>query len=138
MAGVKIKLYFPHLMDLVKNKKIAINEASLIFTQNELVTDNTAPAIIGVFKLNEKNDMLALAADMALGNNYYGGYYNNKTYKFRITNYIQSILNGKEIQRGLAVIVDKRRTSANNVVLNGTETGGNKRLRLALKYTIIQ
>lgn len=138
-AGVKIKLYFPHLMDLVKNKKIAVNEASLLISQNDYATDNIAPAIIGVFKLDEKRNMLALTADMALGNNYFGGYYTNKTYKFRITNYIQSILNGKEIQRGLAMIVDKRRTSANNVVLNGTGAGyGSKRLRLALKYTVIQ
>lgn len=138
-AGVKIKLYFPHLLDLVKDHKVAVNEASLLLTQSDFVTNNIPPAITGVFKLDSNGNMLALTGDMALGNNYYGGYYNNKTYRFRITNYIQRILDRKEIQRGLAVIVDKRRTSANNVILFGTKSSyGNKRLRLVLKYTVIQ
>lgn len=139
MAGLKVKIYFPFLSDLNANSKIAVNEAALLMYKSDDATDNLPPSITGVFKLGENGEMLTLAADAALGNNYYGGYYTNGSYKFRITNYIQSILDGKETQRGLALIVDKRRTTGNCIILNGTGAGfGTKRMRLAVKYTVIQ
>ena len=142
MGGTMIKLKIPHLKDLIKTKKIAVNEAALILTNDDNTFDMLPPSQLGLFKFDSKNQLQMLSYDIMAGSSYYGGSYNksNGSYKFRLTRHIQRLLNGNEADYGLAIITDERRTSSNRVLIKGSSQGlhGTQRLKLLITYTKVE
>ncbi len=143
MGGTMIKVRIPNLMNFIDSgrKTVAINEASLILTNDDNTSEMLPPSQLGLFKFDEKDQLQILNYDITAGTSYYGGSYNkdNNAYKFRLTRHIQRLLNGTEKNYGLAIINDERRTSSNRVVIKGTNKSlfGTQRLRLLITYTKI-
>ena len=79
----------------------------------------------------------ALLPDLVEGSTFFDGVYNPLTreYKIRITRYLQQLLVSTDPDYGLVLLVDNRRTTANRVMLKGTNPGG---VRLEIKYNKVR
>jgi hypothetical protein len=145
LTGLKTRITFPNLFDYVKDNKIAITGAEMIFT-----VDNTKDT--SVYKLPPQIRLLASDSvgrnDFILdfnnldGTAYYGGYYNSSTgeYRFNIVRQIQYILsqyknNNKNVNYGLNLIVQADNPIAANRVILDTSPG---KIKLKLSYTVIK
>lgn len=145
LSGLKTRIMFPNLFDYVKNNKIAITGAEMIFTVD--ATKDTS-----VYKLPNQVRLLASDSvgrnDFILdfnnldGTSYYGGYYNGSTheYKFNIIRQVQYILNqyqnnNKNVNYGLNLIVQADNPIAANRVILDTSPG---KIKLKLSYTVIK
>ena len=140
MAGLKVRILYPYLKDLVKKGKIVVNKADLIVDVDDS-TDNTfsrytPPASLQL--VEEQSGLIRFLADQYDGTAYFGGTYNstNREYRFNIARHIQQILDGVEDNLGLYLIVltSNRPNTPNRVVLKGTKrkTGN---IRLQITYT---
>lgn len=139
MAGLRVKIMFPHLMDFFKNEKVAINKAELILPVDAATVDS-------VFTANPKlvatigDSTLPILPDFYEGAAYFGGEYNStkKEYRFNIARYIQQILNGTRKNNGLYIITNARQTVANRVPLIGGTKNFDNRARLKITYTPLE
>jgi len=139
MGGVKINLKFPYLRDLIKDKKVVINEAVLVIKNDDTDDKNAPPLMITVLKKLAAGK-IAFLPDAFEGFNFLGGTYNATTreYRMRITRYYQLMLNTTDEDYGLVMVIDNRRTTANRFVLKGTDKTMANRMKLELKYTVIK
>jgi hypothetical protein len=147
MAGARLKIHMPYLRSLVKDGKIAISNAQLVFENPEKDTTLAVPSMLSLYRL-DSTGKVGLLADYNEGSSYFGGTYDEdtRTYSFRLTRHIQNILTGDTTQNPYLYI------SAVNplvnllyyerVVLNGTSpfNPSNRpgRLKLKLLYTKIR
>jgi hypothetical protein len=143
MAGVKTALRFPHLQELVKNRKIAINKAEIILKPDANMMDfEGPPPNIVLVKVAADGSYLYTkdhGEDVQGGPRYfYGGWYNEleKEYYFTVTRHLQSILDGDEIDRGMYILIEGSGITANRVIFPGPEATNGVRLRLY--YTIVE
>jgi len=139
MAGLKIRITYPYILDLVKDGRIAINNADLIVSldNNDYTTDRYAPPAQLVL-IEEKDGKIRFLQDQYDGTTYYGGNYNasKNEYKFNIARHLQQVVDGIKENLGLYLVVwtANRPNTANRVVLKGTQRqSGN--LRLQVTYT---
>lgn len=139
MAGLKVRITYPYIMDLVKAGRIAINNANLIvgLDNNDYTTGTYIPPAQLVL-LEEKDGKIRFLQDQYDGATYYGGTYNasKKEYSFNIARHIQQVIDGLKENLGLYLVVwtANRPNTANRVVLKGTKRqSGN--LRLQITYT---
>jgi hypothetical protein len=144
MGGTRIKLQMPYLRSLVKDGKIAISNAQLVFENPSRDTTLAVPATLSLYRLDSLGQV-GFTIDQSEGTGYFGGGYNasSRTYSFRLTRYIQGILTGDTTQNSYLYIsaVDpiKNILYYNQVTLNGTapfnpfQDGG--KLKLNLIYT---
>ncbi len=141
MGGIKVNMKLPYIRNFVKDKKIAINEAVLVFKNADINDNFTPPASITMLK-KLANGATAILPDLIEGSTFFDGYYNPYTreYRIRVTRYVQQLLTSYAndqyfVDYGLYVLVDNRRTTANRVMLKGTNSGG---IKLELKYNVIK
>jgi hypothetical protein len=144
MGGCRIKLQMPYLRSLVKDGKIAISNAQLVFENPSRDTTVGVPASLSLYRLDSLG-RIGFVIDQSEGTGYFGGTYVTKprTYSFRLTRHIQDILTGDTTQNSYLYIspVDPTKNILyyNQVTLNGTSPfnpllhGG--RLKLNLIYT---
>lgn len=135
MGGIKSLIRFPYLKNFASTTKIAVNEANLYIKNNDTDSDFDAPYALNLFRLDEEGD-LTLIPDYLEGSEYFGGTYDegSSSYKFRITRFIQEILNGDLTDPVLSLSISGASTIANRVVINGPQNQMS-RLRLELIYT---
>jgi hypothetical protein len=133
MGGVKTKIFFPYLMNWVKDYKIALNEAQLVFKNNDPENSLTPPSNLSLFSITDegKIDFLPDEYESEL---YFDGKYNNSSYRFRITRHLQDILNEIDPNNGLYLMIAGASLNAGRVVLNGPSNPQDS-LRLRLVYT---
>ena len=95
MGGTRIKLHMPYLRDLVKDHKIAIANAQLIFTNPDKDTNLALPDALSLYRLDTAGN-IGVVTDYNEGTSFFGGSYDEstRTYAFRLTRYIQNILTG--------------------------------------------
>jgi hypothetical protein len=143
MAGVKTALRFPHLQELVKNRKIAINKAEIILKPDANMMDfEGPPPNIVLVKVAADGSYLYTkdhGEDVQGGPRYfYGGWYNEleKEYYFTVTRHLQSVLDGDEIDRGMYILVEGSGITAKRVIFPGPDAKNGIRLRLY--YTIVE
>ncbi len=136
MGGTKVKMILPTVRNLVKNQKVAINEAVLVFKDADNNDFFSPPATITLLK-KLANGSTSILPDLIEGSTFFDGAYNPYTreYKIRITRYLQQLLNSTDPDYGLIILVDNRRTTANRVMLKGTNSGG---IKLEIKYNKIK
>ncbi len=147
MGGTKVKMKLPFINKLLKDKtgkaqKVTVNEAVLVFQNAEANDYFTPPTDITMLR-KLADGSTVLLPDIMEGSTFFDGVYNPSTreYRLRITRYLQQILNSYSsdpsnfIDYGLYLLVDNRRTTANSVMLKGTD---NKGIKLELKYNIIK
>ncbi len=138
MAGSKVKFWIPYLKEIPKNAKIAVNEALLIFTNDEPESIFAPPSLLGIRALSNSGTYLVLP-DETIGTAYFGGrYINKKEYQFRITKYVQDrIMYPDAPDNGLMLITSGGSLTANRLVLNGP-THPTDRMKLVIYYTLIE
>jgi hypothetical protein len=143
MGGVKTKITFPTLAlwtdTLSEGCHIVINEAKLIITGADVDTACfTEPNTLSLVKFNASGST-SILPDYQEGTAYYGGSYNNTkhTAQFRISEYIQELLLGKEDNCGLSLGINGGAYLANRLVINGSETETDN-LRVEITYSIVE
>lgn len=144
MAGLIGKVDFPNLYkNWAKKGPIIINEAELVVNVDAQQQGNySAPS-----------ELILLGIDSTWGQyavpDYYQSYYggvptgtsSGTSYTMVITEYIQSVINGKTVDRGLYILPNNYPSSANRVVLygaqhNSVQTG--QRVTLIIYYTPVK
>jgi len=140
LAGIKTKFSLPSLADWIGTNKYAINEAKLIIPAIEPVEELPAPGQLILFKYDENGDV-QFTDDQQEGDNYFGGSFNetSNTYEFRITLYVQSVLNGTP-DYGLVLYPSGKSVNANQVTLYGTgpENAIHPKMYLNVIYTLLE
>lgn len=140
LGGTKIKLRFPNLKKWASDKKIAINDAQLIMTNAEPSTIYNQPLQLGIRVMNA-DGTVSYTVDEGdiLGAGYFDGYYNTsaKTYRFRISRYIQQLLIPATDNQGIYLFVPGASVTANRLVLNGTGKELSGHIKLAITYTVV-
>ena len=140
LAGIKTKFSLPSLADWIGTNKHAINEAKLVIPAIEPVEELPAPGQLILFKYDENGDV-QIMNDFYEGDNYFGGTYNSSTnsYEFRITLYVQSLLNGTP-DYGLVLYPSGKSVNANQVTLHGTEPDNAilPKMYLNVIYTLLE
>lgn len=140
MAGVKVRFKFPHIKDWVVNNKIAINEARLVINDFYPGIDFTAPGELTILKSNG-DGTAAFIPDQFEGADYYGGQYDAEKgqYYFRISRYLQFLLDDEGKDYGLELVVSGGSLMPNRAVLIGPNPNPvvdpAKRFNLNLIYT---
>ncbi len=141
MAGTRIKVHMPYLRSLVKNGKIAINNAELVFENPVKDTTYQVPDGLSLYKMDSAGK-IAFVVDYSEGAEYFGGTYvsGTRTYSFRLTRHIQNILSGDTTENPYLYIsaIDPLKSVLyyNRVTLNGSAPydpslrGGRLKLRL--------
>jgi hypothetical protein len=141
LAGVKIKLHMPYIMNF--SKKLALNTAVLVLKNLETDTTLAPPVQLTLIQEDSAGKMHTLV-DEAEGSAYFGGTYNtsDRSYSFRITRHIQQVIQGKIKNNNIFVIVNN---PASNVLLPQRMTGigtqpdmpglNGARFQLQLTYT---
>lgn len=140
LAGIKTKFNLHSLAGWAGTNKYAINEAKLVIPAIDLVEELPTPEQLILFKYDE-NSEIQFTNDQLEGDNYFGGNYNSatKSYEFRITLYVQSILNGTP-DYGLVLYPYGKSIKANQVVLYGTEPENTflPKMYLNVIYTLLE
>jgi len=138
MGGLRTKIQFPNLMAWKAGRNILVNKARLF-----VPVDSSS---IGIYPVNPQLNLitksedgtLTLIPDLLVSEDYAGSAYkpSTKQYEFNITRYIQSILDGKAVDRGLFIQAKGTGVSSFRVKING---GSNaiKPIRLELIYQIL-
>jgi hypothetical protein len=144
MGGTLLKIHMPYLRSLVKNGKIAISNAQLVFENPGKDTVPGVPYALSLYRM-DSTGAIGFLPDHEEGASYFGGTYDseNRTYSFRLTRHIQNILTGDTTQNPYlyisAVNPTKNILYYNRVVLNGTNPYNSSyypgRLKLKLLYT---
>ncbi|MCD4746408.1 MAG: DUF4270 domain-containing protein [Bacteroidales bacterium] len=135
MGGVKAKIKFPEILDLVSTGDIVINDAKLIIPVIETENEYDPPSDLVLLKINEEGKYEFLI-DQFEGGDYFGGSYNSskKEYLFRISRYVQDLLKGNP-DYGLNLSISGSSVKANSLVLYGTNS--NISMKLKIIYTKI-
>ncbi len=140
MGGVETKILFPFIDKWFSTEKVVVNEAKLILPIEDTESDYPEPSSLVLLRINKEGNTVLLE-DQSEGPEYfYGDTIVNNSYEFRITRYIQQIMMGNYEDYGLLLYNYGVSVNSDRVVLLGTNPDGksnNERLKLALKYTII-
>jgi hypothetical protein len=137
MAGVEGKITFPYLKNWAKLKPVLINKAEVDLPVVAQDANNPALAppsqlfLLGIDSLGHEYSI----PDEYSSFSYYGGSYDqtNQVYVFNITQYVQQVINGKIMDRGLYIVPGNSATSANRVVLYGSQNSS--KITLKMYYT---
>ncbi len=141
MAGVRTFVKMPNI-DVWKtddNEHILINEARLIMTGTASDTALfRSPASLALVMIDDNGSLITLP-DVSEGSSYYGGTYNKatNTVMFRISEYMQNIVSGKNKNNGMWLTVAGASYVPNRWIMAGSDAGDN-RIRVEVKYSIIK
>jgi hypothetical protein len=137
LGGTKFKLRFPYLKKWASGRKIAINEAQLIMKNADIASLYTPPASLDIRVIYKDGTQYPIV-DYFEGANYFDGTYSSaKTYRFRISRYIQQLLIPATDNSGLYLYVPSSNSVANRLILEGTSKQLPGHIKLAISYTII-
>ena len=145
MGGVRCFIAFPDLMEWAdamqdEGTYLIINEAKLVIPAAEPV-DSTlaAPATMALVSL-KSTGTTALLPDYMEGTSYYGGSYSSakKNVTFRISEYLQGLILGKEDSKGLYLSIAGASFNAQRWVMAGPEADQDRTLKCEIKYSIVK
>ncbi len=144
LGGINAKIYFPNIKNRFNRRRVVINKAELVI-KNLIPNYRTlyVPAKLTLAKNTSTGSYQYLPDDALIqGESYFGGQYNNtkNEYRFRITRYIQQLIDSNNDDYGITLFVSGRSVVANRLVLGGynpTIISKNDRLRLELSYTFL-
>jgi len=145
LGGTRIKFRMPYMMNFSKNRKLAINDALLLFENSS--SDTTLKPPSNLVLLRDSSGMVGSVIDELEGSAYFGGSYNptTRTYFFRLTRHIQKLMTGfYTINRELYIQVNdplKNIVFPNRVMINGYKPSipgaTSSRFRLQITYTLL-
>jgi hypothetical protein len=143
MGGVRAKVLFPnlsHWTDTLEGCRLVVNEAKLILPANAALTDS-------IFK-TPKNFLLVgfgsdtttyLLPDYLEGSAFFDGTYSSskQAVSFRITEYLQQMIDGKKDNLGLSLGINGAAYNATRYIINGPEAPVDEKMRLEVTYSIV-
>lgn len=144
-GGINTYIKFPSVKEQFKGRRVVINRAELVITN---VIPNTkgfyVPQKLTLAKNSGTGSYLFTPDDaITEGDDYFGGAFNSATneYRFRITRYIQEMINSDNPDYGLTVFISGRAVVSNRLIFmgyrKGLVAGRLKPLRLELSYTYL-
>lgn len=139
MAGLETTIKFPDLKAKLGGK-ILVNKAELIIPAvNGSYSENVGKAVKLIVASRDGSGALQFIPDAIINSEFFGGEFDesNNQYKFNISRYLQSYLNGSENDNGLTLLVSGSAVKAERVVV-ASETNNSNKIRLNLYYTNIQ
>jgi hypothetical protein len=134
-AGIKTQISFPFLSNWKNLGPIIVNLAEVEIPVNENATGSDIPPAQAYLVRDSAGHSFSLV-DQGLAT--YGGVYDafNHRYLFDIARYVQSVLDGKMVDRGLYLVAGNTAITANGAVLyGGAKNTGSPRIRLKMFYT---
>ncbi|NOY49780.1 MAG: DUF4270 domain-containing protein [Chlorobi bacterium] len=139
LSGIRSVIKFPHLIEWARHKKVAINEAKLIFTGFEQEPYLGEPNALLLVKRNADKTQNVLI-DQYEGETFFGGTYKSSThsYTFRITNHIQKLLlDTTNLDHGLYVYTNADAINPKRFIFNGNQPTNDtiSPFRLEIIYT---
>ena len=145
LGGTRIRFRMPYMMNFSKNRKIAINDALLMF--NNASTDTTLKPPPLLICIRDSAGLVGSVIDELEGTAYFGGSYNKTSgsYFFRLTRHIQKLITGYySINRDLCIQVNDPLTNIiypNRVTINGYKPllpgVYPSRFKLLITYTLL-
>ena len=128
-----------HWVDtLSEGTHLIINEAKLIVPAASVDTAvYTAPNSLSLVYFKD-DGTTSILPDYFEGTSYFGGGFNANTNSatFRISEYMQDIILGKQADNGLSLGITGGSYNAHRLILNGPEVEEN-RLRVEITYSIV-
>jgi len=144
MGGVRTFVKFPnleHWADTLEDCHMVINEAKLVVPVAPASLDSvyTAPKTFLLVGFNADSTTYLLP-DYFEGNSYFGGTYNSsrQCVTFRISEYLQSVIMGKNENNGLSLGINGASYNAHRMVVNGPEATEGEKLHLEVTYSIVK
>ena len=140
MHSMKTRLFFPGLLSLTKNKKIAIVDAKLIITPSEnSYSTFRRPNKLTALTLDENGKAIATKDAYEISDPAsFGAEINvNGQYELKITRYLQGLIKPESIDRGLDILRPGGAIYAERLVFNGSEADSYP-LYVKLKYIEIK
>lgn len=143
LGGVRIRLRFPFLKNFMKSGQIAVNSAILTIKNAETDTTLAPPVTLNLLTVDSVGNVSFLP-DENEGVGYAGGDYHpgTRTYFFRISRYMQQVLDGKIKNRDMYLMANDPSTNVlvtNRVTLIGTKPQlpviSSDRINLQVIYT---
>lgn len=140
MGGVVTKVFFPEIKSWYNDGKITVNDARLYIEGVEDPPLFTPPDIMIVARINEDGSVSPLLEQLE-GQQFFGGFYDdeNNRYWFRITNYIQDLMEEDAVDRGLQLFIDGGSFVPNRFVFHGPQpddpVAEGMRMKLEIVYT---
>jgi hypothetical protein len=122
MAGLSSKIWITNLESWKDSMPMAITKAELIIpVESSLIDIYGLQSRLILVEKGDDGQYIAIP-DFDLGDNYFNGNYNpsNSSYRFNLALYLQEIIAGKRIQKGLYLVPTASAIGANRVVLKGS------------------
>ena len=142
IAGLKAKIVFPNLDEIIDEARYAVNRAELIFqVQNEDTISYPVPDNLILKRIADENEQDEEGylteyfqydrSGVLIG--YSGATHDEGEYKFDITLYMQKVFKGEYDNNGLFLSIPDEATNPSRVVLtSGNHTTNNIKLKLTL------
>lgn len=140
MGGVKIFMKFPNIRNWIQGRKVVVNEAVLVIKNIDIDDNNEPPQLLTLLRKLSNGKTAFLPDFIEEGASFFGATYNSskREYRIRITRYFQYMLNTTDPDYGLVMLVDSRRTTANRLIMRGSNMNFSDRFKLEIKYTLIK
>lgn len=143
MGGVRAKVLFPnlsHWADTLEGCHLVVNEAKLILPASTALVDSIYKASSNFLLVGYSSDTTTyLLPDYLEGSGFFDGTYNSsrQSVSFRITEYLQSIIDGKKANLGLSLGINGASYNATRYVINGPDADAEEKMRLEVTYSIV-
>lgn len=145
LGGTNVRIKFPNIRESMRNQRVVINKAELVLCPYDEVSGSYfVPAKITLSKVKSDGGYSFIPDDALFeGEQYFGGSFNTTTseYRFRITKYIQNLIQNEEPDYGLSLFVTGRAVRGNSVALTGSNPVNlaqvSKRMRLEITYSLL-
>jgi hypothetical protein len=133
MAGVKTRIFFPDLAAWRGQEKYLVNEAQLILPFTAGNSYYPVPSKLVLLRQNA-DTTVSILDDQNNGDNYFGGSIvdSSNYYQFRITYYIQDLLNNST-DNGLVLYPSGKAIKADEITLTGTHNDEPDSTRMELR-----
>jgi hypothetical protein len=143
MGGVRAKVQFPnltHWTDTLEGCRLVVNEAKLILPATTALMDSIYKAPKNFMLVGFSSDTTTyLLPDYLEGSAFFDGTYNSskQAVSFRITEYLQQMIDGKKDNLGLSLGINGAAYNATRYVINGPEASDGEKMRLEVTYSIV-
>ena len=117
-----------------------VNEARLVLPVNSALTDSVYKAPKNFLLVGFSSDTTTyLLPDYIEGSGFFDGTYNasQQAVNFRITEYLQSMIDGKRDNLGLSLGINGAAYNASRYVIKGPEAMDGEKMRLEVTYSIV-
>lgn len=139
LAGTKVRIKFPYIKDWYNNQEIAVNLAELVISDSDTASAFDSQKRLSLVGVRDGGATYMVVRDQLDGTDYFGGFEDDGDYRFRVTRYIQGLLQENIEDEGLALIGYLPVQDPSRMVINGTSPASpiqaGKRLKLKLTYT---